>query len=59
MHCTSECAGYLIKHHERFSPFVITDDVATSSSSLADAKVSVLLNGSQGDAGELGCLVSS
>ena len=44
--------GYLIKHHERFSPFIMAEDSATSSS-MADAKVSVLLNGTQGDAGEL------
>jgi hypothetical protein len=43
--------GHLIKHHERFTPFIMADDSATSSS-MADVKVSALLNGTQGDAGK-------
>mmetsp|Transcript_12813 Transcript_12813/g.20900 ORF Transcript_12813/g.20900 Transcript_12813/m.20900 type:complete len:296 (+) Transcript_12813:125-1012(+) len=42
-------SGYLIQHHERFTPFIMSEDSA-SSSSMADLKVSALLNGTQGDA---------
>lgn len=42
-------AGYLLEHHERFYPFIMTDD-ASSASSMADAKVNTLLNGNSEDA---------
>ena len=46
-------AGYLIKHHDRFSPFIMAEeDAAAGPSSAADLKVAALLNGTQGDAGE-------